>query len=135
MRRQDGRSIKFRPICFEMLSSCRPSVRSSPRKSSLASSAKRASPADVLRENSPADFETTPNAALDCIGSTHYIVEEECWRAGYDSLESFYAAHEARHPDIRVYASVYEDDDPEILAVDHSDLGRFIAERIAERQP
>jgi hypothetical protein len=34
-------------------------------------------------------------------------VKNEDWRhAGYDSLESFYAAHEARHPDIRVYAAV-----------------------------
>ena len=43
------------------------------------------------------------------------------------------AAQDARHPDIRVYASVYEDDDPEIRAVDPSDFGRLIAQRIADR--
>jgi hypothetical protein len=35
-----------------------------------------------------------------------YMVEDgENWRAGYDSLEAFYVAHEERHPDIRTYAA------------------------------
>jgi hypothetical protein len=63
----------------------------------------------LLRESSPADFETKPYAAIDCIAAAHAIVDREVWRTGYDSLESFYGAHEARHPDIRVYAAVYRE--------------------------
>jgi hypothetical protein len=68
---------------------------------------------EILRANSPADFEANPDAAFDCISAAHAIVDEEYWRAGYDSLESFYTAHEARHPDIHVYAAVYREGDPE----------------------
>jgi hypothetical protein len=94
----------------------------------------------VLREHSPADFETTPNAAVECVDVVCSVEEEEWWRAGYDSLDSFYAAHEARHPDIRLYAAVrretpiitafadyesqYESEWPEAL-------GEMIAQRIA----
>ena len=35
-----------------------------------------------------------------------YMVEDgESWRAGYDSLEALYPAHEDRHPEIRHYAA------------------------------
>lgn len=61
---------------------------------------------EVLREHGPADFENTPNAAAECIDIVRLVEEVEWWRAAYDSLDSFYAAHEARHPDIRVYAAV-----------------------------
>jgi hypothetical protein len=49
----------------------------------------------VLREHSPAEFETTPNAAVECIDVVCSLEEEGWWRAGYDSLDSIYATHEA----------------------------------------
>jgi hypothetical protein len=53
-----------------------------------------------------------------------------------DSLDSFYARHEAGHPDIRVYASVsreFETHGPPAYPerVDAADWGTFVAERIA----
>ena len=60
---------------------------------------------DFLRKFSPADFETTPDAE-EAADEMVYVVEDgENWRAGYDSLEAFYAAHEERHPEIRHYAA------------------------------
>jgi hypothetical protein len=50
---------------------------------------------------------------------------------GYDSLDSFYAAHEARHPDIRSYATVRRGipmGDPEGPL---PGIGGVIAQRIA----
>jgi hypothetical protein len=48
-----------------------------------------------------------------------------------DSLDSFYAAHEARHPDIRAYAAVRH----QILMADASmppaGIGGVIAQRVA----
>lgn len=64
---------------------------------------------EALRQYSPADFDTNPAAAPECVGVVHFVEDNEDWRAAYDSLESFYAAHEARHPDIRVYAAVYRE--------------------------
>jgi hypothetical protein len=80
---------------------------------------------------------------VECVDVVCSVEEEEHWRAGYDSLDSFYAAHEARHPDIRVYAAVrreapivkamadyeaeYESEWPE-------GLGETIAQRIALRR-
>jgi hypothetical protein len=88
---------------------------------------------EVLRANSPADFETTPYAAVDCLVAAHAIVDREGWRTGYDSLESFYSAHEARHPNIRVYADVYPEVAPELWTADPSvAFGRTIAQRIAD---
>jgi DNA-binding response OmpR family regulator len=78
-----------------------------------------------LREHSPANFETTANAAAECVDAVCFVEEEEWWRVGYDAVDSFYAAHEARHPDIRVYAAVRR----EILRADG--LGGVIAQRIA----
>jgi hypothetical protein len=68
---------------------------------------------EALRANSPADFDADPDAAFTCVGAAGAVVDWELWRAGYDSLESFYREHEARHPDVRVYAAVYNDGDPE----------------------
>jgi response regulator RpfG family c-di-GMP phosphodiesterase len=83
-----------------------------------------------LREHSPADFETTANAAAECVDAVCFVEEEEWWRVGYDSLASFYAAHEARHPDIRFYAAVRHG-----IAMNASmppaGIGEVIAQRIA----
>jgi hypothetical protein len=68
---------------------------------------------DALGTHSSADFETRPHAATDCVGATYAVVEWAAWRAGYDSLEAFYSEHDARHPDIRVYAGVYHDGQPD----------------------
>jgi len=85
-----------------------------------------------LREHRPADFETTPNVAAECIYLVRRVEDEESWRAGYDSLDSFYAAHEAQHPDIRVYASVSREivpmGDPSALP---DGIGTTIVQRIA----
>ena len=85
----------------------------------------------VLAQASPADFETTQNGASACISVVSNLEDLEGWRAGYDSLDSFYAAHEARHPDIRVYAAVWR----EIPVEDPNDppngTGALIAQRIA----
>lgn len=87
----------------------------------------------VLREGTPGDFETTPYAAIDCIAAAHAVVDREVWRTGYDSLESFYRAHEARHPDIRVYAAVYSQGYAESARGDPSLVrGRNIAQQIAD---
>jgi CheY-like chemotaxis protein len=85
---------------------------------------------EVLREHTPPDFETTADAAARCVDVVSFIEDAEWWRVGYDSLDSFYAAHEARHPDIRVYAAVRR----EVLMVDASTppagIGGVIAQRI-----
>lgn len=88
----------------------------------------------LLREHSPADFEMTPNAAAECIDVVGRVEEEAWWRVAYDSLDSFYAAHEARHPDIRLYAAVRR----EVPMVDALEppagIGGLIARRIARRR-
>jgi hypothetical protein len=88
----------------------------------------------VLGQSSPADFETTQNAASMCVAVVANLEDGDGWRAGYDSLESFYAAHEARHPDIRLYAAVWR----EIPIEDPNDppngTGAKIVERIAARR-
>jgi hypothetical protein len=58
----------------------------------------------TLEKFSPADFETTVDAWPECTESVRLVVRAEAWRSKYDSLDSFYAAYEARHPDIRLYA-------------------------------
>ena len=60
----------------------------------------------VLRHHSPADFDTTIDAAPECVELARAVEDEGAWRVGYESLDAFYAAHEARHPDIRFYADV-----------------------------
>lgn len=84
---------------------------------------------DALRQYSPAEFESNRDAATECVTVVHYVEEEDLWQAGYDSLESFYAAHEARHPDIRAYGAVYR----EVLLLDlPEDADPRISERIAQ---
>lgn len=58
----------------------------------------------ILQLHSPAEFETTVHAWPECIEYVRAVEDEEAWKAGYESLEAFYASHEARHPDIRLYA-------------------------------
>jgi hypothetical protein len=86
----------------------------------------------VLGQSSPADFETTQNAASMCVAVVSNLEGAEAWRASYDSLDSFYAAYEARHPDIRLYAAVWDEihdpNDPP-----HG-TGALIAQRIAARR-
>jgi hypothetical protein len=91
---------------------------------------------NVLGQASPADFETTQNAASMCISVVSNLEDGDGWRAGYDSLDSFYAAHEARHPDIRLYAAVWH----EIPVEDPNDppngTGETIGRRVAaHRRP
>jgi hypothetical protein len=86
---------------------------------------------NVLGQASPADFETTQNAASMCISVVSNLEAGDGWRACYDSIDSFYTAHEARHPDIRLYAAVWR----EIPVEDPNDppngTGETIARRIA----
>jgi hypothetical protein len=91
----------------------------------------------VLGQSSPADFETTQNAASMCVAVVSNLEGLEAWRTGYDSLDSFYAAYEVRHPDIRLYAAVWE----EIAAPNDLDpndppngTGEVIAQRLAARR-
>lgn len=87
---------------------------------------------NVLGQASPADFEKTQNAASMCISVVGRQVEDgDGWRAGYDSLEAFYAAHEARHPDIRLYASVWREIPIEDPNAPPNGTGETIARRIA----
>jgi hypothetical protein len=82
----------------------------------------------ILRQHSPADFDLTVDAAPECIEFVRAVEDEAAWQAGYESLNEFYAAHEASHPDIRFYAQVrreIETDDPLTSA------GGTIAERVA----
>jgi hypothetical protein len=89
---------------------------------------------EVLREHSPADFDASPNAAAECVEAVGMLEERNWWRAGYDSLESFYQAHEAEHPDIRVYAAV-RGEFPTLDALEPPDgIGEAIARQVAMRR-
>ena len=63
----------------------------------------------LLAAHSPAAFDSSIDGFPDCIEIVRGVEDEEAWRAGYPSLDAFYAAHEARHPDIRLYARVRRD--------------------------
>jgi hypothetical protein len=63
----------------------------------------------LLAAHSPAVFDKSIDAFPDCIEFVRRVEDEEAWRAGYPSLEAFYAAHDPRHPDIRLYARVRRD--------------------------
>lgn len=52
------------------------------------------------------DVENDAEALQDCVGIVGWIEEDELWRARYDSLESFYRAHEEQRPQIRDYGAV-----------------------------
>jgi hypothetical protein len=59
---------------------------------------------DLLRQHSPAHFDKpTLFAYAECSEAVRHVEVEEAWRAAYDSLDAFYAAHEERHPHIRFY--------------------------------
>jgi hypothetical protein len=69
-----------------------------------------------------------------CVAVVCNLEGGDAWRAGYDSLDSFYAAHEAQHPDIRLYTAVWR----EVAVEDPNDppnrTGATIAQRIAEHR-
>ncbi len=58
----------------------------------------------ILRKHSPADFDNTIDAFPESIEYVRGVEDAEAWRNGYGSLDDFYAAHEPRHPRIRVYS-------------------------------
>lgn len=89
----------------------------------------------ILRVQDPADFETTPDTAAACIEVVRSIEDEERWRAAYDSLDSFYAAHEARYPDIRVYAAVSREIQSAEESRAPSGMSETVAQRIVRHRP
>lgn len=60
----------------------------------------------ILAKHSPADFAATIDAAPESIEVVRAVEDTDAWKFAYPSLEAFYAAHEARHPDIRFYGAV-----------------------------
>lgn len=87
-----------------------------------------------LEARSPSDFVTTPDAAMMCVNGVADLERYEYWRAKYDSLEAFYEAHEAEHPDIRLYGAVGRDFPiPESLEIPEGS-GEMIAREIASRR-
>jgi hypothetical protein len=64
---------------------------------------------DILHECSPESFDDLASfAGPKCIAGVAAVEVTEAWGAAYRSLEDFYAAHEERHPSIRVYSTVRE---------------------------
>jgi hypothetical protein len=60
----------------------------------------------MLQSYSLVDVENDAEALQECVGIVGWIEEEKLWRAGYDSLESFYRAYEGQRPQIRDYGAV-----------------------------
>jgi hypothetical protein len=58
----------------------------------------------ILALHHPDAFDSSVDAWPECIEFVGAVEESEAWRGRYSSLETFYAAHEARHPDMRLYA-------------------------------
>jgi hypothetical protein len=85
----------------------------------------------LLRKHSPVDFDSTIDAAPESIEFVRAVEDEEAWRVGYDSLEAFYAAHEAQHPDIRVYGAVRREMETEDIL---TSPGGTISKRIARHR-
>jgi hypothetical protein len=67
-----------------------------------------------------------------CVAVVSNLEDLEAWRAGYDSLDSFYAAYEERHPDIRLYASVWDWIEAEDPNDPPNGTGAVIVQRIRE---
>jgi hypothetical protein len=89
---------------------------------------------EELEAHSPSEFATTPDAAMMCVNGVADLEQYEYWRANYDSLEAFYEAHEAEHPDIRLYAAVGRDFPiPESLEIPEGS-GEVIAREIASHR-
>jgi hypothetical protein len=60
----------------------------------------------LLRRHNPTDFATSIDAAPESIEAVRLIEDNDLWQARYGSVEEFYAAHSAQHPDVRVYGDV-----------------------------
>ena len=90
----------------------------------------------ILRGHSPVDSENSVDAMelQECVGVVGWVEEEELWQAGYDSLDSFYRAHEGRHPDIRVYAAVESEIPRADAAFPLDERAEVIARRVASRR-
>lgn len=91
----------------------------------------------ILQDHSLADFENGVAAMelQECVGVVGWVEEEELWRAGYDSLDSFYRAHESQHPGIRVYAAVESQTPMADAAFPLDERAEVIAQRIASHRP
>jgi hypothetical protein len=85
----------------------------------------------LLRKHKPADFELTLDAAPESIEAVRYVEDTGLWKVGYPTLDEFYAAHSAQHPDVQVYGDVRR----EIAEADplHGPHGT-ISERIARHR-
>jgi hypothetical protein len=57
----------------------------------------------ILRKHDPGEFATSLAAFPERIEYVRQVEDQEAWKAGYPSLESFYQANEGKHPLIRVY--------------------------------
>ena len=57
----------------------------------------------LLGKHDPGVFDAPGSGWPECIEYVRAVEDKEAWRAIYDSLDSFYAAHEDRHPDVRLY--------------------------------
>lgn len=68
-----------------------------------------------LRLYDPAKFDSDPFGGPECLEWVRLVEDSEAWRNAYPSLEDFYAEHESRHPDIRLYGRLrrqIETEDP-----------------------
>lgn len=86
-----------------------------------------------LAMHHPADFDSpTSSAAPESIEAVRVVEDNGFWKSKYDSLEAFYRAHQAQHPDIRHYGDVRRE-----IANEESILtspGGMISERIARHR-
>jgi hypothetical protein len=58
----------------------------------------------TLAKHDPSTFDTSAVAWPECIEFVRVVEDAGAWQGAYPSLDAFYAAHEALHPDIRLYA-------------------------------
>ena len=84
----------------------------------------------ILREHGSATSDSTLDAP-ETIEYVRQVEDQEAWKAGYASLEAFYATHEARHPDIRIYGPVRREMESGSVL---TSPGGTIAERIARHR-
>ena len=59
----------------------------------------------LLRKHNPDDFDRTIDAFPECIEIVRAVEDTEAWKDAYSSVDDFYAAYEAQHPDIRFYGA------------------------------
>lgn len=59
-----------------------------------------------LRLYDPTNFDSDLFGGPECLEWVRLVEDTEAWRNAYPSLEAFYAAHESRHPDIRLYGQL-----------------------------